>query len=164
MGYFDQSRTANTKNIKTWPRILSFCSLLCFLLSTTCFFVCKYYVNLTNKSINECLMSFWAFGNSFRHLGHFAIYLLFFDRLRQTFKCSQYRLSTRMHVIFSILVALYLITEEWYSRDYRIFILLLVRSIGFVLNMSILYLFCSKIYTVSIVHETDSKQNVFCQC
>lgn len=113
-----------------------------------------------------CTTDLWGAYNSFWSLGYFFTYLLFYERLRCTFANTQHALTTLVSSVFFLLLLLFIVSQQSVSVIWWIFVLdaidlntfnsvytpaLITKfTIDFVLNIYIVYLFCTKIYKITI--------------
>jgi len=150
------------KKINTNAKILSILSLSCFLLAQIMQILYTYFVKLAGV-INNQTEAMWGYFNSIWAIGYFFIYLLFFIRLKGSFKGTKYAIRKCPHIIFAILISSYLIVEQadtfiwlyyvffpwtwsWHEYNQTTIPLLCIRlSVNAILNIYILYLFWSKL-------------------
>ena len=155
-----------TKNIHFRIKIYSLCSLSFFLLAQILNHLYIILIKLPSGTLNRFNENLWGMYNSCWSFGYFFTYLLFFERLRQTFKQSLYQLTQKEIFLFISLIILFIISQQLISIIWLIFVLdtidwktfndiygvaLIIKFIiDFVLNVYIVYLFCSKIFKITL--------------
>ena len=164
-------------------KFYSIASLFCFLIANIFNILYTYYVKLPhdNPAISDYMgQSFWGLYNSFWSFGYTFTYLLWYKRIKGTFKNSAHDLQKTTNIIFYILLFLYIITQQFNSIVWEIFIftnglmtwkqfndiysyVLWIRlSIDFIMNIFVIYLFCSKIYKLTVIKPSaTSPKSIF---
>ena len=165
------------KNIST--RVKSYSMLSIFLFATAQLFIHLYigYCKLPHGTVSTETLSLWCIWNSLWSMGYCCTYLLFYERLRATFKGTVYRLTKLKSILFFALLTLYFVTTQSITvislisafqymgeihdvisqEDFLFYfpILSWTRfSIDWLLNILVIYLFCNKIVKLTIIKGT----------
>eukprot|EP01084_Bolivina_argentea_P179186 309640_1 len=158
---------------------------LCSVMSLAFFFGAQLFnhlymicIKLPNGSITKFTEDFWGIYNSFWAFGYFFTYLLFYERLRQTFnKTPEVALTALQSIIFFTLLSCFIISQQLISIIWLIFVLDKIDwltfngiygpllwakfSIDFILNIYVIFLFCSKIFKITLEkHRRESRSSV----
>ena len=88
------------KQIKFDVKLYSVSSLLCFLLANIFNLLYTYYVKLPTGTINTYTESFWGLYNTFWSFGYTFTYLLWYHRIKHTFKDSVHELGKTTSIKF----------------------------------------------------------------
>eukprot|EP01084_Bolivina_argentea_P212626 361382_1 len=149
-------------------KIYSICALVFFLTSKICSSLYVLYVKLPSGTVNEHTQSFAGARGALHTLAYLFTYLLWFTRIQSVFHNSAYGISKIQLSIFYILLSLYVLSQATITVIWRLFILegrkkgwnnfstfwdgtLWTRLvIDLILNIYVLYLFCSKMYKLTI--------------
>ena len=169
--------TKSKLSIHSNIKILSLCSLFFFILAQIANHLYIAYIKLPTGTINTFNENLWGCYNSFWAFAYGFTYLLFYERLRKTFKNSQHSLSKRTKFTFLLIVFCFIASQQMISITWLLFVLDILDwakfnaiyqpalwikfSIDWIFNIYIVYLFCSKIYKITIEkHRRDSMRNV----
>eukprot|EP01084_Bolivina_argentea_P034627 64103_1 len=161
--------------IQTHIKLLSLCSLTFFLFAQISNHLYIIYVKFPNGQINQCTEFLWGIYNSFWACGYFFTYLLFFERLRITFASTRYKLSNNTICIFWTILICFILSQQlisifWLFQVLGIFdweafnsvygpAVWIKFTIDWILNIYILYLFCSKIYKITITKNVEKSMS-----
>jgi len=135
---------------------------------------------MPGSNVTRFSENMWGIYNSFWSFGYFFTYFLFYVRLRQTFQLTVHKLSKTTSIVFFTLLFIYIISQQvisfvwsllvffevldWSQFNAIYHVTLWIKFItDFVLNIFIVYLFCSKIYAMTIEKNrvTLSSPSVF---
>ena len=152
-------------------KIYSLLSLCLFFISELFMFLFVLYVKMPNGHVNEYTQSLWGLFNTFHDFAYFFTYFLWFNRIRAIFGETMHALKQQQCTIFYILLTLYIIIQESNTLIWELFIfnkltwqqfsnwyspLLSARFIiDFVLNAYVIYLFCSKLWKITLLHQAN---------
>ena len=170
----------NTPKHKFHIKLYSLISLFLFIIANIFNLLYTIYVKLPYGTVNKYTQSCWGLYNTFWSFGYFLTYLLWYNRIKDTFKNSMYDLKKTTSIIFYILLSCYIISQQFNTIIWELFVfldgkmtwkhfndiyypLLWIRlSIDFILNTFIIYLFCSKIYKLTVIKPSPiSSKRVF---
>lgn len=162
----------------------SILSLTSFLIALIFLILYVIYVKFPTGTLNRYTESFTSYFTFFWSLGYVFTYLLFYHRLYQSFKETPHKVTKCSSVIFYALLFSYFVSQNFSLSLWLVWTLegrsiawkfqhfndiyypsLWTRfAIDFVLNIFVVYLFCSKIYKLTVLNSkfaTEHSPKVF---
>ena len=171
---------ADKRPIATSIKCISVLVLACFLSAIIFDNLYVLFVKFPFGSITTLTRNFYSATNTCWAIGYTCIYWLFFKRLDSSFECSIFALKTSTKALFYSLLSIYLVSQlatsvmwslltvnQWgWDDDWNGFITVidpivwLRMVVDFLLNGLIVYLFCSKIYQLTVQHNVGQLKGI----
>eukprot|EP01084_Bolivina_argentea_P144017 252783_1 len=161
---FNQKMKKISISVK-WCSVLALVCFVSALISNHLYII---YVKLPDGNVTKFTQNFWSLYNSLWSFGYFFTYLLFYQRLRATFRNTEHALTKTASFIFFALLICFIVSQQFVSIIWLIYVLGGIDTtdwksfnaiwgptlwtkfiIDFILNIYIVYLFCSKIFKIT---------------